>query len=774
MKISRRKIEIVFISYKASMSDSILSIYIAAKNDQDCNAVWLPVPYYERKPDGSYGAMRYEGTSYYNDDVECTDWQQYDIEARRPDVIFTFAPYDDSNYVTSVHPNFYCKRLRKLTGLLVYTPYFVPFGDLPEHLAAVPGCIYAHKVVVESEKVRKSYIKAFKKEYGDMLGKPEDKFIALGSPKYDAVIQAKRGDYKLPDVWLELIVNKKVVLYNTSIGAILTNNKRYLNKLRSVFEIFRQHQDAVLWWRPHPLSEATLKSMRPRLLDEYMEIVACYKREKFGIYDDSTDFHRAIVYSDAYYGDISSVTALYQITNKPILIQNIESMRRVLIDSRHREISDLADRLSENYFKWIYLNSLCQVDGAYYFASNIDCRLFRLRLSDMIAEYVCNLPDEGDTVYNLYGDAVLYKAKIYFAPRAARNVAVYDTKSGETEKIPIPFNLAMYCGKTKAYIVNNKFSAICVYSDKIFIIPLYYLGIIVLDTKTNSIKVIDNWLDSYYKLVTKHMNNAIGSLRKIVISPSINAFVSQSANIVFFLDMESESVTMREVGVKGDVFRAACFDGDNIWIVSHLVFLNEHRADMGYPVGFHIYKYNIESDRYDDIDLSSMNIRLHEKLYDFESALYYDGFVYLCPAANDLFLKIDCVSNEISVISEFDAEINYITEDKNCCRNFSMAQLIDNKIYAFGYKSKTMYYYDPHTGEMQSKKLTFNADSLKSVIEKQQIEQIAKTRIMYEPWMDLPTMLKMMKDGCFSYDITAQEADSGKRIYQYIRNIALN
>jgi hypothetical protein len=208
-ELKPNRIEIAFLSYNASMADSIESIYLTAKADPDCDAYWIPIPYFERNPDGSFGQMRYEGADCYGNGIECTDWREYDIEARHPDVIFTFAPYDSGNYVTSVHPAFYCERLRGLTDLLCYIPYFVVWDDAPEHFATLAGCVYAHKVAVQSEKVRGTYIRVFRERYGDSLGRPEDKFVALGSPKFDKVINAGREDFTLPDKWRELIGDKK-------------------------------------------------------------------------------------------------------------------------------------------------------------------------------------------------------------------------------------------------------------------------------------------------------------------------------------------------------------------------------------------------------------------------------------------------------------------------------------------------------------------------------------------------------------------------------------
>ena len=314
------KIEIAFLPYKASMSDSLESIYLAAKDDPDVDAYWIPIPYFERNADGSLGQMLYEGPEHYDGRIVCTDWRAYDISVRRPDIIFTFNPYDGLNRVTSVHPYFYCERLRSLTDLLVYVPYFVVAEDVAEHFCAVPGCVFAHKVVLQSERLRQTYKRVFSERYGKRFGDPEEKFVTLGSPKYDKALRTKREDCPLPPEWERLIAGRKVVFYNSTIGAVLSGNERYLEGLRESLDVFRQSRDVVLWWRPHPLNDATYRAMRPHLLNEYRQIIADFKSEGWGIYDDTSDLHRALAWADACYGDMSSIVALFYATGKPVLI----------------------------------------------------------------------------------------------------------------------------------------------------------------------------------------------------------------------------------------------------------------------------------------------------------------------------------------------------------------------------------------------------------------------------------------------------------------------
>ena len=70
--------------------------------------------------------------------------------------------------------------------------------------------------------------------------------------------------------------------------------------------------------------EATLKSMRPKLWEEYKEIVDTYRAEGWGIYDDTADMDRAISLSDAYYGDKSSIMQLCQKMEIPVMMQNAD------------------------------------------------------------------------------------------------------------------------------------------------------------------------------------------------------------------------------------------------------------------------------------------------------------------------------------------------------------------------------------------------------------------------------------------------------------------
>lgn len=316
------QIEAVFLPYKASMWDSLESIWRAADADPECDAYVIPIPYYDRDPDGSFREEHYEGRSF-PEDVPITRYDEYDLSIRMPDVIFIHNPYDGGNYVTSVHPYFYSKNLKNFTDKLVYVPYFVLNGEgLNEAMATPPAVLYADYIIAQTEKEREDYIRYCSKLYPQ--GKFEKKVLALGSPKIDKVRSVNRDNVKVPKEWLERIEGKKVILYNTSLNGLLNGNEAYLEKMRDVFLVFQSREDVVLLWRPHPLMESTLLSMRTELYTQYMDLKKWFQEEAIGIYDDTADMYPAIGISDAYYGDWSSLVWLYRETGKPVMIQDVE------------------------------------------------------------------------------------------------------------------------------------------------------------------------------------------------------------------------------------------------------------------------------------------------------------------------------------------------------------------------------------------------------------------------------------------------------------------
>ena len=328
--------EIVFLPYKASMWDSLESVWKKECEDLQNDVYVIPIPYFDKNQNGKVCAMHYEGDQF-PDYVPITPYQEYSIEKKHPDRIYIHNPYDEHNIVTTVHPNYYAAKLREQTGELIYIPYFVleekEFYDLAaiSHFATTSGVVNAHKVIVQSDAMKKAYIEALVQWAGEESRSIwEKKMEGSGSPKLEKLKNTKKEELEIPEEWKNIIdrgdgERKKIILYNNSIGTFLREQKKVIEKIQRVLLIFEEQQERIaLLWRPHPLMEATIKSTCPELWEEYERIVRNYKEAQWSIYDDTADLDRAVVLSDAYYGDMSSVVELFKVLNKPIMIQEVE------------------------------------------------------------------------------------------------------------------------------------------------------------------------------------------------------------------------------------------------------------------------------------------------------------------------------------------------------------------------------------------------------------------------------------------------------------------
>lgn len=337
------KKEMVFLPYKASMWDSLESVWKAADADPECEVYVVPIPYYTLDKKRNFKEFFYEG-DLYPEYVPVTHYKEYDLELHHPDVIYVHNPYDEFNTVTSIAPEYYLKKIKDYTEKLVYIPYFVLTEIDPTNHAAIeamshfcflPGTLYADQVILQSENMRLIYIDEFMKAAEKQNMKVsrqevEKKFLGLGSPKFDKVVNTRKEDIVIPEKWMSVLRKpdgsyKKVIFYNTSVSTLLNTREKMLDKMRFVFQTFKEKQaEVALLWRPHPLIKDTIQGMLPNLWEEYQKLVQQYKEEGWGIYDDTADLDRAIALSDAYYGDGSSVVQLCQKAGLPVMIQNVD------------------------------------------------------------------------------------------------------------------------------------------------------------------------------------------------------------------------------------------------------------------------------------------------------------------------------------------------------------------------------------------------------------------------------------------------------------------
>lgn len=312
------RLEVVFLPYKASMWDSLESIWRAANADPDCDAYVVPIPYYDRNPDMSLGQCHYEG-GQFPDDVPVVHYETYSLESRRPDMIYIHNPYDENNYVTSIDPRFYSERLKEYTTCLVYVPYYM-FPKLPEaNLIRTPALKNVDCIVVQNGRTRDVYMREAQK-YRNLDKTRKLHILALGTPKTDKIYHVCQKGIPIPEQWAVLAQGRKRVFMNTNASLILNNNEKFIDNLGRIFQIFKRRGDVFVIWREHPLTNATLQAMRPGMLDAYDKLKSAFIESELGILDTNPEAYEAIYFSHCYFGAGGSLAPIYAVTGKPILL----------------------------------------------------------------------------------------------------------------------------------------------------------------------------------------------------------------------------------------------------------------------------------------------------------------------------------------------------------------------------------------------------------------------------------------------------------------------
>lgn len=533
LEIPDDKVVMMFLPYKSSMWDSLESVWKAASEDPECEAYVMPIPYFERNASGELAVEHYEGNQF-PEYVPIVNYQNYSLEEHKPDVVFIHNPYDEYNYVTSIHPSYYIPELKKWGCKIVYIPYYISEEANPESIEVqkgregyivTPGVLYSDMVFVQSENIKRLFVNVLEKNVPDVGRRYwEEKIFGLGSPKLDRVHSIERNDAILSEKWKKVIYTedgnrKKVILYNISLGALL-NTPEMLDKIVDVLKFFKENTDVALWWRPHPLYESTLSSMRPDLLEKYREIVRKYKEEEWGIFDEGVDLEWAIAETDAYYGDSSSVVQLYKEVKKPIMIQN------ALVKAEKSITAEDIPIWPSTFY--VEKEDVWLVHGKF----NI---LMRYNMVEKYTYIISRIPNELIFHGPLYRGMYKWKNKIFLIPSGGREIGIYYIDNNFFEKLSIK--------EIEKYSEKSLFCKIYVKDQYLYCIPINYKAVLKIDMNSNSIKyiLIKILPETYINDTTRMGDEVFG----------IYAYTNQ----IFILNMNYDTIMYRQVGSEQRQFK---------------------------------------------------------------------------------------------------------------------------------------------------------------------------------------------------------------------------
>lgn len=633
--------EVVFLPYKASMWDSLESIWMAADEDPECDAYVVPIPYYEKDAEGNLKVYHYEGDDF-PEYVKVTHYNEYPLEEICPDTVYIHNPYDHGNYVTSVHPRFYSYELKKYTKCLVYVPYYSTAGGLSEGQGLCSAYLHADYIVVQAEK----YI-----NFIDPVI-PREKILPLGSPKFDRVLRLCQNPPQPPAEWKAKMEGKKVYFYNTSIGGMLADTEKFLLKMEYVFKCFAGREDACLLWRPHPLLESTFDSMRQQYRPVYDRLKSYFIQNNVGIYDDTPDMEKTIALCDAYVGDSgTSVTSLFGLAGKPMFIlnNNIHSLP---------EEDDWRGEIVKGFY----------INGHDQWRVTQGNKLYHSPNHDYNYEFYCDLNKYSKGEY--YLRALEIEGKVIVCPRSAQDILIVDNHQ-VVKRIPLERKIER----------STAFEYVIEAGQYLFLIPNQYPDIVRYDVRNDKVDYLEGLKDIVVRDVNGIRRVSAGNVwgnYVLIAVPGENLFVA--------IDAKTMEVQYLRAGdsTEGD-FTRVLPEKDGIWLLPYeglkVVFWNPNTGETkeytDFPKEFKCYH---KTQGYECL------------LYPFMTVACYNNKVIFSPWWGNMFVSLDRRSGKAE---KWDAPFE-IKEGKNAYFGSGSVgyflKKIDGATYRFYYEVERQIY----------------------------------------------------------------------------------
>lgn len=210
---------VVFMPFKAKYWNMMAGLWKEYERSGEYTLIAIPAPYYYKNIDGT--VEKFNDDKQYPEYVKIVSPENFDFDNEYVEKIIIQNPYDSYNATTTVHPQFYAKKLAMCTKELIYIPYFETEEINPSDMRAyvsmdsyvtMPGVVYSDKVIVQSEGIKALYVKKLSEYFGEETRDIWNTKI-IGNGKH--YIEMENSDSKyddIPEKWKGYIKNRMVLI----------------------------------------------------------------------------------------------------------------------------------------------------------------------------------------------------------------------------------------------------------------------------------------------------------------------------------------------------------------------------------------------------------------------------------------------------------------------------------------------------------------------------------------------------------------------------------
>ena len=274
------------------------------------------------------------------------EYTDYDPSLHVPDKIYMQFPYDGENPCLTIPRQFYSAELRKYTDELIY----IPIGNTSEFTekdstdqytlschTSTPGAIYSDRIYVQSENMKKQYVRSLCKFAGE--GTKEVWIDKISVSPYSVSYFA--GSAATPETYSTAVHKEPVgadiakdeyktgktkrMIYCIGLNEMSEHPGTFISAVRSRFRIFEDTQNNIrVSVALYPSERSEWEKIDPAATDELFSMIQTLVREnKITLIRSHTSISDDIALDfDAYYGSPSPFVPAFISQHTPVMISD--------------------------------------------------------------------------------------------------------------------------------------------------------------------------------------------------------------------------------------------------------------------------------------------------------------------------------------------------------------------------------------------------------------------------------------------------------------------
>lgn len=551
--------KVLFIVYRVEWWGCLDSLCKQECLKEDTDVYVMPVPRY----DWNLHTMQLDVTKKHFEPEQLeailpkgarmVNYQEFSLE-QGFDRIYIHNPYDNTYPVDSVERRFFSGNLKPFTKKLIYVPHLLHIGGIPEE--------YAHSPVYDNADA--IYLADGRAKYSlDVQYDQKVEIVPSGIPEYlerlGSQLQSEQSMEQRPDT-------RKKLLFCLSYNNLYYGTEKLVRKIREVFDVLKTYRDIQVIFRPDEDILARYTWQNGPARREYEALVAYFKKERIGIYDESLDLYKAAAEADGILSVGHPMDYLFSVQGKYVLRLDRE-LRPIPSDSIRCVPSLWAVTAVEDedgvelWFVPEQTRLICRMElrgGAVTETGEAQDqkKTPKQRISTVQAEIIAEVPETARG-WTYYINITKSGSCLYLTPYDSEGIWKYDLGTRRFSEQYLP----------DTSFANMAFTIS--YGRYLFLIPRSYPGIVKYNMDTEEVQILNGWIEEMERYVSPECKKKPYFIWAVKQEANILYMASSKCDVWMEFDMDSDAWQIKSMNLPGRRFCNMVKKGEWVWLLPY-------------------------------------------------------------------------------------------------------------------------------------------------------------------------------------------------------------